>query len=218
MGKGLFISFEGCEGSGKTTQAEKLFSYLKKLHYDCLLTHEPGGTIVSEKIRRILLHHSNSSLYPLTELFLYLASRSQHTDELILPAIKKGTIVISDRYTDSSLAYQGVARNLSLELVHNLNRIATGGIIPDITFLIDIDPEKGLKRLKGKDRIENEEVVFHRKVREAYLNIAKKRKKRIKVINGEKSENVIFSEIIKITRLHPWFRGKLKHNLQGVEK
>jgi len=218
MGKGLFISFEGCEGSGKTTQAEKLFSYLKKLHYDCLLTHEPGGTIVSEKIRRILLHHSNSSLYPLTELFLYLASRSQHTDELILPAIKKGTIVISDRYTDSSLAYQGVARNLSLELVHNLNRIATGGIIPDITFLIDINPEKGLKRLKGKDRIENEEVVFHRKVREAYLNIAKKRKKRIKVINGEKSENVIFSEIIKITRLHPWFRGKLKHSLQGVEK
>ena len=202
MGKGLFISFEGCEGSGKTTQAEKLFSYLKKLHYDCLLTHEPGGTIVSEKIRRILLHHSNSSLYPLTELFLYLASRSQHTDELILPAIKKGTIVISDRYTDSSLAYQGVARNLSLELVHNLNRIATGGIIPDITFLIDINPEKGLKRLKGKDRIENEEVVFHRKVREAYLNI----------------ENVIFSEIIKITRLHPWFRGKLKHSLQGVEK
>lgn len=216
MKKGLFISFEGCEGSGKTTQVEKLFSHLKQHHYDCLLTHEPGGTHISEKIRKILLHKSNSSMSPLTELFLYLASRAQHTRELIQPAIEKGVIVISDRYTDSSLAYQGAARNLSLKLVQGLNEIATGGILPDITFLIDFDPKKGLKRLKGRDRIENEEIIFHREVREAYLTIAKKEKERIKVIDGGRSENDIFKEILKITELHPWFQKKRKHNFQRV--
>ncbi len=218
MKKGFFISFEGCEGSGKTTQAKKLFSYLKKLHYECLLTHEPGGTIISEKIRRILLHKSNSSLQPMTELFLYLASRSQHTEELILPALKKSTVVISDRYTDSSLAYQGAARNLSLELVSNLNRIATGGLLPDITFLIDIAPEKGLRRLKGKDRIENEEAIFHRKVREAYLNIAKKEKKRIKVIDGDILEKEIFLRLLKVINSHPWFQKKCQSLKITVEK
>lgn len=218
MKKGFFISFEGCEGSGKTTQAKKLFSYLKNLHYECLLTHEPGGTIISEKIRRILLHKSNSSLLPMTELFLYLASRSQHTEKLILPALKKSTVVISDRYTDSSLAYQGAARNLSLELVNNLNRIATGGLLPDITFLIDIAPEKGLRRLKGKDRIENEEVIFHRKVREAYLNIAKKEKKRIKVIDGGILEKEIFFRVLKVINSHPWFRKNCQSLKITVEK
>lgn len=208
MKRGLFISFEGCEGSGKSTQAKKLFLYLKKHNHRCLLTHEPGGTVISEKIRRILLHKSNSSLYPLTELFLYLASRSQHTEELILPEVNRGSIVISDRYTDSSLAYQGVARALSVKLVRKLNKIATGGLLPNITFLIDIEPEKGLKRLKGKDRIENEEVFFHRTVREAYLDIAKKEKERIKVIDGNRSEKEIFSEILKIIMLHPWFQER----------
>ncbi len=206
MKKGLFISFEGCEGSGKSTQAKKLFSYLRKQNYKCLLTHEPGGTVISEKIRKILLNKNNSSLYPLSELFLYLSSRSQHTEELILPSIKKGIIVISDRYTDSSLAYQGAARKLSLNLVNELNRIATGGLSPDITFLIDINPKKGLSRLAGKDRIENEKVVFHKEVRQAYLRIAKKEKKRIKVIDGDRSVKEIFSDITKITRSHPWFQ------------
>ncbi len=205
MKKGFFISFEGCEGSGKTTQAERLNAFFEKKNIDCTFTHEPGGTPISEEIRKILLHHNNVRMSPLTELFLYLASRAQHTEERIIPILQKGFVVITDRYTDSSLAYQGAARNLSLELVQRLNIIATGGILPDITFLIDIDPEEGLKRLNGKDRIENEAVAFHKKVRNAYLEIAEREKKRIMVINGERSEDEIFADILQITKKHRRF-------------
>jgi len=202
MKKGLFITFEGCEGSGKTTQAKKLCSYLNKKHYKCILTREPGGTIISEKIRRILLNKNHSSLHPRTELFLYLASRAQHTKEVILPALKKGKVVICDRYTDSSLAYQGVARNLSIEIVEKLNRLATEELLPDITFLIDINPREGLKRVKGKDRIENEKTIFHNKVRRAYLNIARDEKNRVRLIDGSRSKNEIFQEILSAIKSH----------------
>ncbi len=208
MKKGIFITFEGCEGSGKSTQAKKLYTYLRKNDYRCILTHEPGGTKISERIRRILLEKSHSTLSPLTELFLYLASRSQHTEELIIPAIQDGNIVISDRYADSSLAYQGAAREISIETVRKLNAIVTKGCNPEITFLIDIDPNKGLKRLKGRDRIENEKVTFHRKVREAYICLSKKELSRIKVIDGTKTKEEIFKEIRKIIGALPWFHEK----------
>ncbi|OQX56457.1 MAG: dTMP kinase [Candidatus Cloacimonas sp. 4484_209] len=206
MKKGLFITFEGCEGSGKTTQAKRLYRYLKKRQYKCILTHEPGGTVISEKIRRILLNKTNSEIAPLTELFLYLASRAQHTEEVIKPFVKKGAIVISDRYADSSLSYQGAARKLSIELVKKLNKIATSDIAPDITFVIDIDPKKGLKRISGKDRIEREKIKFHLNVRETYLKIAKLEKKRIKLIDGDKPKDEIFSEVLNKTLSHPWFK------------
>jgi dTMP kinase len=209
MTKGYFITFEGCEGSGKTTQAEKLYSYLNDKGYECILTHEPGGTKISEKIRNILLSKKNATLFPMTELLLYLASRYQHTKEIIEPAVRRGKIVISDRYADSSVAYQGAARNISLEKVKKLNKIATDGLIPDITFLIDIEPEKGLQRLKGKDRIEIEELIFHKNVRECYLSMAEEDEQRIKILDGNRSEKYIFSEILKILDLQPWFQKRL---------
>jgi dTMP kinase len=205
MKKGLFITFEGCEGSGKTTQAKRLFAHLTEAGFECVFTHEPGGTAISEKIRDILLHADHTTMVPSTELFLYLASRAQHTHEVILPALKKGCIVISDRYADSSLAYQGNARELPLELVHDLNDIATQHTIPDLTFLIDIEPEMGLSRLQGKDRIENEEIHFHKRVRTAYLEIAVAAAKRMHVMQGDRREEEIFSEILSITKQHPWF-------------
>ncbi len=208
MKKGLFITFEGCEGSGKTTQAKRLFSHFQESGCECILTHEPGGTALSEKIRDILLHSSHTTMVPLTELFLYLASRAQHTEEVILPALKKGCIVISDRYADSSLAYQGIARELSINLVQQLNDVATKKTIPDLTFLIDIEPEMGLERLEGKDRIENEEVHFHNQVRNAYLEIAAEAAGRIQVINGNRDEEEISFEILEITKQHPWFSEK----------
>jgi dTMP kinase len=208
MKKGFFITFEGCEGSGKTTQAEHLFAQLKGSGYECLLTHEPGGTPLSEKIREILLHASHTTMKPLTELFLYLASRAQHTEELILPALSEGRVVISDRYADSSLAYQAIARALPTELVQKLNDVATKKTIPDLTFLIDIEPEMGLDRLEGKDRIENEEVHFHDRVRDAYLDIAARSAHRIRIINGNREKEEIALEILKITKQHPWFSDK----------
>lgn len=210
MNKGFFITFEGCEGSGKTTQAEYLFSHLQDSGYECLLTHEPGGTVLSEKIREILLHASHTTMKPLTELFLYLASRAQHTEEVILPALRKGWVVISDRYADSSLAYQGIARELPTELVLQLNEVATKKTTPDLTFLIDIEPETGLDRLEGKDRIENEELNFHARVRDAYLKIAAMDNERIRIITGNRKKKDIFSEILKIINQHPWFTEKQK--------
>jgi dTMP kinase len=209
MKKGLFITFEGCEGSGKTTQAELLFAHLQGSGYECVLTHEPGGTVLSEKIREILLHASHTSMKPLTELFLYLASRAQHTEEVILPALARDCIVISDRYADSSLAYQGIARELSTELVQQLNDVATRKTNPDLTFLIDIEPAMGLSRLEGKDRIENEEIQFHTRVRNAYLGIAAQAADRIRIIDGNREKEEIAREILEITKKHPWFADKL---------
>lgn len=205
MKKGLFITFEGCEGSGKSTQAQSLCSQLRESGYACILTHEPGGTTISEKIREILLHSSHTTMKPLTELFLYLASRAQHTEEVIMPALDKGQIVISDRYADSSLAYQAIARELPIKLVRQLNEVATKNTNPDLTFLIDIEPTTGLDRLEGKDRIENEEVNFHTRVRNAYLEIAESEGARIRIINGNRDKEALTREILEITQQHPWF-------------
>ncbi len=198
--RGILIAFEGIEGSGKTTQAELLFNFLKEKSIPCIFSREPGGTEIGEQIRKILLDTKNNKMHAKTELLLYLANRCQHVYEKIMPEIKKGTVVIIDRYSDSSLAYQGKARDLSFKTVSRLNKFATAGLKPDLVILIDIPVDVGLKRTREKtlDRLEQEEVEFHERVREGYLQLARKSAKRIKIFNGTKPIEKLKAEIIKL--------------------
>ena len=170
MGKGIFITLEGIEGSGKTTQAGLLKDLLEASGFEVLLTREPGGSPIGEKIRHILLDTANSRMEPLAELFLYEASRTQHVEEVIKPAIAAGKAVICDRFYDASTAYQGYARGIGAETVDELNLIATGGQKPDLTIVLDLSVAEGLRRLgRNLDRIEGETAVFHERVRKGYL-------------------------------------------------
>jgi dTMP kinase len=184
---GIFISLEGGEGSGKSTQSTLLKNYLMQKGYQVITTVEPGGTNIGNQIRAILLSPSNKKITPLTELFLYLSSRAQIVQEVIKPALKQRKAVICDRYIDSSVAYQGIARNLGMEMVERFNDVATQGLEPHLTFFFDINPKLGLSRksksTRGKmDRLEKEHVAFHRLVRQGYNTLAKKYPERIKVI------------------------------------
>ena len=185
---GFFITFEGIDFCGKTTQAKKLASYLREKGYDVVLIREPGGERISEKIRKILLSEKNAEITSMTELLLYIASRAQLTQRVILPSLKEKKIVICDRYSDSSLAYQGYGRGLNISWVEFLNKISTSGLAPHLTILVDVPVNMGLKRKskKSKDRIETEKKNFYQKVRKGYLESAKKRKKRYVVIDGRK--------------------------------
>jgi len=193
--KGLFIVFEGPEGAGKTTQAKLLYRYLKNKGYDVVLTREPGGTKLAEAVRKIILS-PKMKIYPMTELLLYEAARAQHIEEVIKPNLQKNKIVISDRFADASVVYQGYARGLGVEFVEKLNKLVVCNVVPDITFLLDISPKEGLQRIKFNrktsfDRLEKESLKFHIKIREGYLNIAKKRKN-FYIINVE---NKTFQEV-----------------------
>lgn len=196
--EGLFITFEGIEGCGKSTQANLLYDFLMNKNMECVLTHEPGGTPISEEIRSILLDNKNSEMVPLAELFLYYASRAQHTYEKIMPALREGKNVISDRYYDSTIAYQGEGRGIPNQKVCEINNFATGGLIPQITFLIDIPADVGIGRLTTKDRIEKEKLEFHNRVRGAFLTIARENKERVKIIDGMKPIEDIHKEIVNI--------------------
>ncbi|SNZ06579.1 dTMP kinase [Persephonella hydrogeniphila] len=201
--KGYFITFEGIEGAGKSTQSVMLHNHLLQNNKKVVLTREPGGTKTGKKIREILLSHTEEIFPPLAELFLYEADRSIHINNLIKPKLKEGFYVICDRFTDSTLAYQGYARGLDINKVKEMNSIATEGIKPDITFLIDIPVEEGLKRIskeREKDRIENEELHFHRKIREGFLKIAEEEKNRIVVLDGTEKPEVIFQKIVEILK------------------
>ncbi len=184
MKKGFFITLEGIEGSGKTTLAEYLRIKLEEQGFKVVLTHEPGGPPPSERIRNILLDRQ-LSISPWTELLLFMASRRENTEKIILPALKEGYIVISDRYMDSSLAYQGYGRGLPIEEIEKLNSIATCGIEPDITFLLDISIEESLRRMKKDDRIEKESYTFFKRVREGYLQIARRYAHRFVVLQSK---------------------------------
>jgi dTMP kinase len=193
--KGLFIVFEGPEGAGKTTQAKLLYKYLRNKGYDVVLTREPGGTKLAEAVRKIILS-PKMKIYPMTELLLYEAARAQHIEEVIKPNLQKNKIVISDRFADASVVYQGYARGLGVKFVEKLNKLVVCNVVPDITFLLDISPKEGLQRIKFNrktsfDRLEKESLKFHIKIREGYLNIAKKRKN-FYIINVE---NKTFQEV-----------------------
>ena len=194
--KGLFITFEGIDGCGKTTQINLVNNYLKNKNYNTILTLEPGGSDIGKSLRQILLHHEGY-VDDTCELLLYLADRAQHTQTVILENVNKGNIVLCDRYIDSTVAYQGYARGGDIEKINLLNNIATKSLKPDITFLFDIDIETAQTRVgKENDRLEKESLEFHNKVKNGYLEIAKQNK-RIKVINSAQSIEDIFEQVKK---------------------
>jgi dTMP kinase len=186
--RGLFVTFEGIEGCGKTTQARLLFQDLKRRGADCLLTREPGGTESTRALRKVLLTPRKEKLSGGAEVFLYLADRAQHVQEVIRPALEAGKVVLCDRYSDATLAYQGGGRGHSMRLLLEMDRLATGGIYPDLTFLLDVPVEVGLARARtrgrGQDRIESESLRFHERVRKAYLALGNEAGNRVIRIDG----------------------------------
>lgn len=199
MKKGLFITFEGIEGCGKTTQMNLLSDYLRKEGYPLLKTREPGGTKIGEDIREMLLNPDNKKMAKETEILLYGASRAQHIKELIEPALKSGKIVLCDRYADSTLAYQGFGRKIGITALKKMCPLSLGTIQPDLTILLDLDVKTGLSRIKnrkgGNDRIEKEKIAFHNKVRKGYLKLAKASRGRIKIIRADRKIEEIQKEI-----------------------
>ncbi len=201
--KGLFITFEGIEGCGKSTQAKLLTESLRTLGQSVLLTREPGGPRISEEIRALLLNKEFTEMNRLTEVFLYMASRAQHTIEWILPALEDEQIVICDRYYDSTYAYQGAAREIPQDKIEIINSIATTGLKPDVTYIIDVPVEIGLERLHNGtkaediDRLESEDIEFHKRVRIGYLELAEKEPQRVVVIDGTKNIKEIHQNIMK---------------------
>ncbi len=193
----MFITFEGIEGSGKSTQAKLLYEWLIDKGCRVILTREPGGTRSAEEIRRFILEDRDERFPPFAELLLYMAARSFHVENLIEPSLKEGLIVISDRFSDATLAYQGYGRGIDRELIKSINRFATKGIEPDITFLIDVPVPVGMSRLRGKrDRIESEDMAFHERVRKGYLEIADESGERVKVIDGRGEVEEVFSKVL----------------------
>ncbi len=204
--RGTFITFEGLDGCGKSTQMRRLAVRLRKMGRTVLETAEPGGTPIGLKVRRILLDSANRELSPAAELLLYFACRAQNVDEWIVPALERGDIVLSDRFTDSSLVYQGIGRGLGVEPVMALDRIACRGLVPGLTLLIDIDLETGLQRAHARNRRENEiesrmdeqAVEFHRIVSGAYQDLAAREPERIKVIDGGRTMAAVERDIWEI--------------------
>jgi dTMP kinase len=205
----LFVTLEGGEGSGKSTVIERLSEGLKAKGFDVLTTREPGGSDLGEQIRIWLLHHKPEvSVGDYAELLLFLAARAQHLEELILPALDKGKIVLCDRFNDSSVAYQGAARGLGVDVVEQQCNLACHGVVPDVTLFMDVDPEIGLERtrktvkasaLKGEvDRIESEKMAFHEKVREAMQTLAKKHSHRMKTVDASQTLDEVYEQCLTI--------------------
>lgn len=208
--QGKFFTFEGLDGSGKTTQLDQLAKRLEAAGHIVVRAQEPGGTRVGREIRKIVLDARSTDLRAVPELLLYFASRAQNVEEVILPALQAGHIVLADRFTDSSTAYQGCGRSLGLEVVAALERIACRGLRPDLTFLIDLDPETGVHRALDRDpaadddetRFERESLAFHRRVREGYLEIHRQEPGRVLLIDGRRDADEIARDIW--TRVQPY--------------
>jgi dTMP kinase len=198
--KGLFITIEGMDGSGKTTQINLLKDFFEKQGKHVHVTREPGGTRISEAIREIILNIDYQEMDYMTEALLYAASRAQHVAQYILPAIEKGDIVICDRFVDSSIVYQGMARGLGQEMVATINRFATRGLEPDVTFFLDLEHRQGMERKKNQqelDRLESEKEYFHQKVRDGYKQLAKDNQKRMIDVDAGQSIEEVHQSIIK---------------------
>lgn len=199
--KGHLITFEGGEGVGKTTLIDALYQYLKNSRQDVIKTRAPGGTEIGQLIREILLNRHQDNMSSLCELFLFLADRSQHVDELILPALKKKKIVLCDRFNDSTIAYQAAGRNQEERQIEDLCAFASLHVSAHLTFFLDLDPELALKRvdrMKDRDRIEAEEIAFHKKIRQAFHALIKKDPKRFVVLNASLDP----SEVFEIAKRH----------------
>lgn len=198
MKKGIFITVEGTDGSGKTTQIGLMKSYLEEKGYEVILTREPGGTNIGEKIRSILLDPENKEMNQVTEMLLYASARAQIIAELIKPAIENGKVVICDRFLDSSYVYQGFGRGIDIDLITLINNVAVCGVMPDITFWFDISPETALKRRVASsvpDRIEREQLDFHNKVYNGYKMLASMYPERIKRIDADKGVDEVFDTV-----------------------
>ena len=205
--KGTFITFEGIEGSGKSTQITLLANYLTARGIRNVLTREPGGTLIGDQVRRILLDPANRSLDPTAELLLYAASRAQHLREIILPALANGMTVLCDRFSDATLAYQGYGRGLDIEMIRSLDRIVTTGMRPDLTILFDIEAISGIARARGRNnrlgleaeaRFENEELAFHDRVRQGYLKLVALEPDRIRVVDASGTSGAVQEQVRKI--------------------
>ena len=198
MKKGLFITLEGADGCGKTTQLNLLKEYLTNKGYEIVLTREPGGKGLGEKLREILLNY-DGEVSDRCEAFLYLADRAQNIDTIIKPAINSGKIVLCDRHTDSSVAYQGYGREQNIDNINMLNELAVNGVHPNLTIVFDIDTETSMARVgTEKDRLESAGFEFHKRVRDGYLEIAKQNQQRIKVVDASQSIEDVQKDVIKI--------------------
>ena len=198
MTQGLFITFEGPDGCGKTTQMNLLAQYFEKKGKKVVLTREPGGKGLGEKVREILLNY-NGKVSDRCESFLFLADRAQNIDIIVKPAVEKGEIVLCDRHIDSTVAYQGYGRGLDINEINMLNNLATGGKKPDLTLVFDVDIETSMKRVgKEKDRMESAGIDFHNRVRNGYLELAKQEPTRIKVLDATKTIEEIHEKVVEI--------------------
>ncbi len=204
--KGKFITLEGIEGSGKSTQIALLAKYLQSLGMPLVLTREPGGTPIGDEVRKILLDPANTTLDPTAELLLYAASRAQHLKEIIMPHLEKG-VVLCDRFADATLAYQGYGRGLDIDLIRRLDTIVCTGLRPDLTILLDIDAATGVERARGRNnsrglareaRFENEAIAFHERVRQGYLTLARAEPDRIRIVEASRPMDAIQAEIRKL--------------------
>jgi dTMP kinase len=202
--KGLFISFEGIEGTGKSTQARLLRDWLEGQGREAVLTREPGGTEIGKSIRQVLLNREHDAMDPVAELLLYAADRRQHISEVVKPSLDAGLVVITDRFSDSTMAYQGHARGLDIELLESLDEAATGGLKPALTLLLDLDVREGLTRNRDAnkvDRFELEEVEFHEAVREGFLRIQRSAPDRVKLIDASGEVEGVHARVVEAVRL-----------------
>ena len=196
----MFITFEGPEGSGKTTQIALLTDHIRQQGFDLCVTREPGGTEIGEEIREVLHSLDNRAMTPEAEILLYSASRAQHVGEVIRPALERGAVVVSDRFYDSTYAYQGYGHGLDLAMLHEITEFATGGLTPDLTIYLDIDPKHGLSRRRGDDtgewnRLDEMKLAFHRKVYAGYQKLIKAEPDRWLRIDGDRPVDVVQSDI-----------------------
>ncbi len=206
MARGIFITIEGPEGAGKTTQARLLYERLRD-RYPVLYTREPGGTPIGERIRTLLLDEAHREMRPETEMLLFAASRAQFVADVVEPALREGRVVLSERYVDASIAYQGVGRGLGVDVVRHVNEAATRGLMPDLTILLDVDPSVGLARARdaaGKegrrgrgDRLEQEDLSFHARVRAGFLTIAREEPDRVHIVDGGRAQQTVHDEIVE---------------------